>query len=283
MTISVVSVTLQREPDSSLQTGSSPAHGNNRLWMRVAPFPYTMVSQIQNRTPFAGMLRGRARMLMLGLLLLGLRVTGYSQIPANWSVTVTMIQNSQPADGVSQDIVQVTIMDTSVSPATPVNGVTVDFSISPTTVTSALVTGSGGFSPGTVQYGLSSTIVQAATIDIKINGVSFPPQLFRFVPGPPALNPPPGSPDPSYFIVTGNDAAADGVDTNGIQVHVTDANGNQYPQGTPVTIRITSGTPASADVGFRPPPGLVTTVYNSAIGPNGTVDLPMVDGIAGKD
>ncbi|HEV2355482.1 MAG TPA: hypothetical protein VGR89_14635, partial [Puia sp.] len=60
-----------------------------------------MVPQIQNRIPFAGMLRRGARVLMLGMLLFGLRATGYGQIPANWDVTVTMVQNSQPADGVS--------------------------------------------------------------------------------------------------------------------------------------------------------------------------------------
>ncbi|HUB60580.1 MAG TPA: Ig-like domain-containing protein [Puia sp.] len=239
-----------------------------------------MVPQIENRVPFTGVMLRHGRVLMLGILLFGLRVTGYGQIPANWTVTIVTSPNNQPADGTSNDVCTVTIMDNSTIPATPVNGVTVDFTINPTTVTSSLVTGSGSFAAGTVQYGLSSTIIQVAQIDIKINGVSFPTQLFRYVAGPPVLNPPAGSPNPSYFIVTGNDAGADNADTNGIQIHVTDANGNDYPQGTPVTITITSNTPASGDVGWRP--GVVTKVYNSTIGPDGTVDLPMVDGIAGN-
>jgi adhesin/invasin len=190
---------------------------------------------------------------------------------------ITVTTDNSVDDGTSQDVVQVTVLDASNN---PVSGVDVSFQINFGSSTTTYVTNAAGV----VTFAQGNTNTSGLTIDIdaKYLGsvVASGSCIFHYVQGPPNLNPPPGSPNPSYFIVTGNDAAANGADTNGIQVHVSDANGVNYPPGTPVTFTITSSNPASSSMIFYQGP--YTTTYNTILGQSGIVDLPLTDVAAGN-
>ena len=246
------------------------------VWLCVVQFPYTMVPHIENRVPFTGTIRRYARVLLLGVLLLA-GFAGYSQSsPPPYTLQISVTTDNSVDDGTSLDVVQVTVLDAGNN---PVSGVSVAFSINGGSSTTVNVTNASGI----VTFAQGNTNTSALTVDISAkylgSTVASGSCLFHYVQGPPALNPPPGAPNPSYFIVTANDAAADGVDANGIQVHVSDAQGANYPVGSPVTFKITSVTPASGSMIFYQGP--YTTTYNSTLGQGGLVSLPLTDVVAG--
>jgi adhesin/invasin len=165
-----------------------------------------------------------------------------------YTIVYTYINNNAVADGVTNDVIQVTVLDASNN---PVNGVTISFTIAGTTVSSNLTTGSGTFAAGTVQFGLASTTVNSTQILIQVNVAPVAPGstannivTFTYLPGPPDPNPPPGSPNPSFYIVTQDNVAADGVSQDFVMVHLTDSRGNRLGAGIPVTFTILGGSAA---------------------------------------
>jgi gliding motility-associated-like protein len=215
---------------------------------------------------------------MLSLMLLLTGYAGHSQSsPPPYTLQITVTTDNSIDDGTSLDVVQVTVLDASNN---PVSGVSVAFSINGGSSTTVNVTDAAG----QVTFAQGNTNTSGLTIDInaKYLGVTVASGscLFHYVQGPPSLNPPPGAPNPSYFIVTGNDAASDGVDTDGIRVHVADAQGVDFPPGTPVVFKITSVTPASGSMIFYQGPQTLT--YNTTLGQSGLVDLPLTDVVAGN-
>jgi gliding motility-associated-like protein len=248
------------------------------FWLRVVQFPYTMVPHIENRVLFTGMMRRCGRMLLLAVLLLA-GFAGYSQpsSPPPYTLQITVLVDNSVDDGASQDVVQIEVLNASNQ---PVSGDSVTIQINGLPNTTILVTNAAGIV--TFQQGSLSTNPLTVDITSKYEGytVATGSCVFHYIQGPPALNPPPGAVNPSYFIVTGNDAAANGTDTNGIQVHVADASGNNYPVGTPIIFTITSATPASGSMIFYQGP--YTTTYHTTLGQGGIVDLPLTDVVAGN-
>ena len=96
----------------------------------------------------------------------------------------------------------------------------------------------------------------------------------NFIVGPPATNPPAGSPNPSYFIVTHNDAVADGSDKDFVQIHLSSPFGVDEPAGTLVTLTVTSSNQASTDALLN---GTTTTTITVPLGAGGLVDIPITD------
>jgi gliding motility-associated-like protein len=188
------------------------------------------------------------------------------------TVTPLMLANSSPADGSTNDVIQVTVTQGGV----PLVGQLVDFSVG------GAIYGYLTDASGQVQFKFASNVVQGIPFTISVPGQvpcsPIPQQDFVFVLAPPNLNPPPGAINPSFFITIANDAANDGTDTNSVEVHITDGT-NNFPQGYPVTFTVTSATPASATAKLN-----MTTVstITTAVQQNGSVTLPITDLTAGN-
>jgi gliding motility-associated-like protein len=247
------------------------------LWLCVVQFPYTMVPQIENRAPFTGLMRRYSRLLLLGVLLLA-GYSGFSQAtsPPPYTIVTTMITDNSVDDGASEDVVKIQVF-TAYAPVVPVGNVPITVQINGNSNTTVLTTDAAGDPVFFQQGNLSTAPPLNIEISIQIGGVTLTSTLvtFHYVAGPPVLNA-----APSYFIVTGNDAAADGLDTNGIQIHVVDGNGQNYPPNTPISFTITSATPASGSMLFRN--ALYTVTYNTQLGPNGMADITLTDLVAGN-
>ncbi len=96
---------------------------------------------------------------------------------------------------------------------------------------------------------VGSVTIQAYAYDpvTGLYDISFATQTVNFVAAPPTNNPPPGSPNPSYYITVIGTTTANGSDTNVVQLHITDGTNNE-PDGYKVQFVVTSSNP-----GFRAP------------------------------
>ena len=221
------------------------------------------------------MMRRYFRPLLLGVLLLA-GYTGYCQptSPPPYTIKTVMIKDNSVDDGASLDIVQIQVFDGS---GNPVGNLPITIQINGSSNTTLITTDAAG-DPVLFQQG-DISIAPPLTIAISIQqlGVTIASTsvIFHYVPSPPVLNA-----APSYYVVTGNFATADGLDTNGIQVHVVDNQGQAYPPGTPISFTITSATPASASMRFNG--ALYTTTYNTTLGPYGLRDIPLTDVVPGS-
>jgi gliding motility-associated-like protein len=239
-----------------------------------------MVPQIENRIPFTVLIRRYGRLLLAAVLLLG-GYSGFSQptSPPPYTIVTTMVQDNSVDDGATEDIVKIQVFTNYPAPAVnvPVGNIDITVQINGSSNTTVLTTDAAG-DPVFFQQGNLST-APPLTIEISIQqaGVTLTSTsvVFHYVAGPPVLNS-----APSYFIVTGNDAADNGVDTNGIQIHVVDGNGQNYPPNTQIRFTITSNNGASNSMLFNG--ALYTTTYNYALGPNGNQDIPLTDLVAGN-
>ncbi len=220
------------------------------------------------------MMRRYLRHVLLGVLLLA-GYAGYAQptSPPPYTIVATMIKDNSVDDGASLDIVQIQVLDIN---NLPVGNVPITVKINGSTNTTVLTTDAAG-DPVFFQQG-DNSIAPPLTIGISIQqlGVTIASTsvVFHYVPSPPVLNS-----APSFYIVTGNFATADGVDTDGIQIHVVDNQGQNYPPGTQISFTITSATPASGSMLFNH--ALYTTTYNNTLGPNGLRDIQLTDVVPG--
>jgi len=219
-------------------------------------------------------MRRYSRVLLLGVLLMA-GFAGYSQptSPPPYTIVATVIKDNSVDDGASLDIVQIQVLDASNN---PVGNISLTVQINGSSNTTVLTTDAAGdpvfFQQGNLSIAPPLTIaISIQQLGITIASASV---IFHYVPTPPVLNS-----LPSYYIVTGNFANADGVDTNGIQIHVVDGQGQNYPPGTPISFTITSATPASGSMSFDH--ALYTTTWNWTLGPNGLADIPLTDVVPG--
>ncbi len=239
-----------------------------------------MVPQIENRVPFTGLIRRYGRLLLAGVLLLA-GYAGYSQptSPPPYTIVTTMVQDNSVDDGATEDIVKIQVFTNYPAPAVnvPVGNIDITVQINGSSNTTVLTTDAAGDPVFFQQGNLSTAPPLNIEISIQIGGVTLTSTLvtFHYVAGPPQLNS-----APSYYIVTGNDAADNGVDTNGIQIHVVDGNGQNYPPNTQIRFTITSNNGASNSMLFNG--ALYTTTYNFWLGPNGNQDIPLTDLVAGN-
>lgn len=190
---------------------------------------------------------------------------------SNWDVyqvTVTPQVNNSIAGSGANDVVRVSVLD--VTTGLPAVGFPLSFTIKGTTVSSTPVTNASGY----YDYGLASGTVGSADILIQANGQNFPAVTFNYIAGPPATNPPPGSPNPSYFIVTQDNAAADGSSQDIVEIHLSNPFGINEPPGTLVTLTVTSNNPASLSALLN---GTTTTTITVPLGANGLVDIPITN------
>jgi len=229
------------------------------------------ISGRDTRVPFIGML-----VLTIGLLFgfsqRGIAGSGNPVPGCLYNYTSVITTQGSVADGSTNDIVTVTVTDAVTN--LPVPGLQIQ-----------IQTAAGDATPttnaaGVATFGLANGSTNNIPFIVVVpNSCTAPfPQLFTFVPGPPLLNPPPGTLNPSYFITIINDEPNDGTDTNAVQVHLTDGV-NNFPTNTQVIFTVTSVNPASSTA-------LLNTTTTSTIivglGANGSVDLPITDLTAGN-
>lgn len=107
--------------------------------------------------------------------------------------------------------------------------------------------------------------------------IAFGTETVTFVAGPPTNNPPPGSPNPSYYITVIPQAAANNSDTAVVQVHVTDGTNNEGP-GTVIRWTIVGGSGgAENNASLNNTAVLPNHPYlaPTGLGQNGSLDLPI--------
>src|SRR5579863_104921 len=245
------------------------------LGLCVVQFPYAMVPQIENSVPFTGMIRRYGRLLLAGVLSLA-GYAGYSQptSPSPYTIVATVIKDNSVDDGATLDSVKIQVFDQA---GDSVGNVPITIKINGGSNTTLVETGPNGQGVYFWQGNTSTAPPLGLNIYYDSSGtkVDSTTAIFHYVAGPPQLNS-----LPAYFIVTGNDAADNGVDTNGIQIHVVDGNGQNYPPNTPIRFTITSVNGASNSMLFNG--ALYTTTYNFWLGPNGNQDIPLTDLVAGN-
>jgi gliding motility-associated-like protein len=219
------------------------------------------------------------RLLLMGIFLLA-GYTGYSQptSPPPYTIVATQLVDNSVDDGASLDVVKIQVLDAS---GNPVGNISITVQINGSSNTTVLTTDAAGDPVFFQQGNLSTAPPLTIAISIQVGGVSIATTsvIFHYVAGPPVLNPPPGSPNPSFYIVTGNNAAANGTDTDGIMIHVVDGNGQNYPPNTPISFTITSANPASGSMLFNH--ALYQTTYHFFLGPAGNRDIPLTDLVPG--
>jgi adhesin/invasin len=191
---------------------------------------------------------------------------------ATYNVSMVYIFNNAIAGSGVNDIVEIKVTDAVTG--LPVSGIQLTFTIEGSSLSSNPTTGP----TGTIDYGLASGFVVSSHIKIDVAGIPYPDAIFNFVAGPPSVTPPPGSPNPTYYITKTNNATANGIAQNMVEVHLADQFGNDQPVGTLITFTILSSTPASASALLN---GTTTTTIKLPLGPNGIVDMPITDMIAG--
>jgi gliding motility-associated-like protein len=233
-----------------------------------------MVPQIENRVLFTDMIRRYGRLLLAGILLLS-GFAGYSQptAPPPYTIVATVVKDHSVDDGASLDSVKIQVFDQA---GDSVGNVDVTVQINGSSNTTVLETGPNGQSVYFYQGNLSTAPPLNLEISVVEVGVTIASTtaIFHYVAGPPQLNA-----LPSYFIVTGNDAGDNGVDTNGIQIHVVDGNGQNYPPNTPIKFTVTSANGASTSMVFN---NTASGIYTSSLGPNGMADVWLTDLVAGN-
>ncbi len=198
-----------------------------------------------------------------------------------YTVTVSYIKNNQQADGVTNDIVLVTVTDGGAL----INNVPVKFTVSGNSGSTTWPTGTNGYTNGTAQFFLNSQSTTPIPIKIEVpNDCSPTPEtaIFTYTANPPNSNPSSGSSNPSYYKTIIQTAPADGNSPTQVELHVTDGT-NNLPQGTPIKFVVTGGNPAAAAAGAMmggaTAPGVT---YNGTLPDNsGTIDLPIKDATAG--
>ena len=189
-----------------------------------------------------------------------------------YSVTIIPQTNNAVAGSGVNDVVRVMVTD--LTTGLPAVGFPLSFTISGTSVSSTPVTNASGY----YDYGLASGTVGSADIIILVNGQT-QTYTFNYVSGPPAVNPPPGSPNPTYFIVTQDNAVADGSSQDMVEVHLSNQFGVNFPVGTLITLTVTSSTQVPTDALLN---GTTTTTITVPLGANGTVDIPITDVTVGS-
>ena len=154
--------------------------------------------------------------------------------PSASASSLTVVANNATADGVSTNSVKAIITDAN---GNPVANQSVVFSIASgtgnlvgsTTVTTDL--------NGNASINITSTVVGQVGINASVGGINITtgsPALVSFVAGAPSAS------ASSLTIVT-NNSVADGVSTNSVQAHITDATGNAIVNQA-VVFAISSGT-----------------------------------------
>jgi gliding motility-associated-like protein len=183
------------------------------------------------------------------------------------------------------------------------DGYKVEFVITAnTTGASATMTGTGGVTAtGTVGTALNTVLATNAngSIDIPVTDpkvgsvtiaayawdaatnaydIPFGTQTVNFVAAPPTNNPPPGSPNPSYYITIIPQATANNTDTAVVQLHITDGTNNEpdgYKVEFTITANTTGGNATMTGTGGTTSTSTLQTVL--ATNANGSIDIPVTD------
>jgi len=183
----------------------------------------------------------------------------------------TLFDNAIAGSGVS-DIVRIQVID--LATGLPAPNVQLNITIAGSGVYSNPSTNASGY----YDYQLTSALVQSKEIDISVLGGASTSTTFNWIAGPPDPNPPSNPPSnpggvPSYFIVIKDNAAADGVDQDIVQIHTSNGFG-ATAANTPVTLVVTSSNTASGTAMLN----LTTTMtFSIATDGNGNINIPITD------
>ncbi len=155
---------------------------------------------------------------------------------SNPSTALSVVTNNAAASGAATNSVRAHVVDANGNP-TPNQSVTFAiFSGTGTFVGSTTLTTDAS---GNAIISLTSTVAGNVSITAKVNGISIingSPAVVTFVASSASVT----SPTTTLSVVT-NNAVANGVSTNSVQAHITDANGNVVA-GQVVVFAISSGT-----------------------------------------
>ena len=202
-----------------------------------------------------------------------LAAPGHPVLACQYNYTATVTTDYSIADGTTNDVLTITVTDATTG--LPVSGVQVQISIG--------VNGSGGIATpttdasGQATLGLANIYATSTPLTVTVPNSCTPTvtKFFHYQAGPPNVNPPPGSPNPSYYTTIIATAAANGTDTAEVEAHVTDGVNNE-PPGTPIRFTVTSVNTQSSTALLNKTTTSTITV-NTVTGNNSTVDLPITD------
>jgi len=231
--------------------------------------------------------------------------------PSTANSYIVTVVSPEPADGVSQDEVQATVVSSTGVPVAA--GTTVTFTIetgTATIVTTGVTNGSGVATAYFTSTVVGSVQVQAQVsvggVMTYLNDQNNPTNNYvtiQFVTGPP-VNSNPGNPtgpgggggsggsgtgpsNPSnptgpgggytYLAMTFNDVPADGVSTDTATAYITDAEGHPV-SGVMVVFTLHPGGPANGGALFQPQAEIQDTVYTNS---NGYAAMAISDTLSG--
>jgi gliding motility-associated-like protein len=232
--------------------------------------------------------------------------------PSTANSYIVTVVSPEPADGVSQDEVQATVVSSTGVPVAA--GTTVTFTIE--TGTATIVTTGVTNASGVATAYFTSTVVGSVQVQaqVSVSGVmtylndqNNPTNNYvtiQFVTGPP-VNSNPGNPtgpgggggsggsgtgpsnpgDPTgpgggytYLAMTYNDVPADGVSTDTATAYITDAEGHPV-SGVMVVFTLHTGGPANGGALFQPQAEIQDTVYTNS---NGYAAMAISDTLSGN-
>jgi len=191
--------------------------------------------------------------------------------------------NDEP-DGYKVQFVITSITTSGPATMTGTGGVTATGGVNTTLTTVLATNANGSIDIPVMDPNVGSVSIAAYAWDPVTSAYDIPfgTQTVTFVAAPPTNNPPPGSPNPSYYITVIPQATANNSDTAVVRLHITDGTNNE-PDGYKVQFVITSitttGPATMTGTGGVTATGGVNTTLTTvlATNANGSIDIPVMD------
>jgi adhesin/invasin len=179
---------------------------------------------------------------------------------------IAAVITPMPADGVSQDEVQATVLNSLGQPVPAGTAVTFTIETGTATITTTGITNASGVATAF----FTSTVVGSVQVQaqVSINGTP----TYLNAQGNPAnnyvtiqfVNPPP-SVATSYIVAVTTPVPADGISQDGVQAVVLNSLGQPVPAGTAVTFTIETGTATIITTGITNASGVATASFTSTV------------------
>jgi gliding motility-associated-like protein len=179
---------------------------------------------------------------------------------------ITAVTTPEPADGVSQDVVQATVLNSLGQPVPAGTTVTFTIETGTATITTTGITNASGVATAF----FTSTVVGSVQVQaqVSINGVmtylndqANPANNYVTI----AFFQPPPSTATSYILAVTTPEPADGVSQDVVQATVLTATGQPVPAGTAVTFTIETGTATITTTGVTNASGVATADLTSTV------------------
>jgi gliding motility-associated-like protein len=179
---------------------------------------------------------------------------------------IAAVITPMPADGVSQDEVQATVLNSLGQPVPAGTAVTFTIETGTATITTTGITNASGVATAF----FTSTVVGSVQVQAQVSINGTPTYLFdqanpannfvtiQFV------NPPPSAAN-SFIVAVITPQPADGVSQDEVQATVLNSLGQPVPAGTAVTFTIETGTATITTTGLTNASGVATAFFTSTV------------------